>query len=187
MVEGKAFYAHKNIVSILSEKYRAMFTAGMKESQSQQVVPITHISYSVFEQIMRYLYSGEFSFREDEEENIDAIIDILRVADEEFLDDVKMKCEQRLIKLCSAQSFVYIDHIADLYNANRLKEFCQWYQRINPHISELVQSAHEEEGKANLDSLNAVSTPLCAMNKLPGPCYARDGQIGLQSNGESFI
>ena len=32
MVEGKAFYAHKNIVSILSEKYRAMFTAGMKES-----------------------------------------------------------------------------------------------------------------------------------------------------------
>lgn len=34
MVEGKPFYAHKNIVSILSEKYRAMFTAGMKESQS---------------------------------------------------------------------------------------------------------------------------------------------------------
>jgi len=34
MVENKPFYAHKNIVSILSEKYRAMFTAGMKESQS---------------------------------------------------------------------------------------------------------------------------------------------------------
>ena len=62
MVEGKPFYAHKNIVSILSEKYRAMFTAGMKESQSKQVVPITHISYAVFGQIMRYLYSGEFTF-----------------------------------------------------------------------------------------------------------------------------
>lgn len=32
MVEGKPFYAHKNIVSILSEKYRAMFKAGMLES-----------------------------------------------------------------------------------------------------------------------------------------------------------
>jgi len=32
MVEGKPFYAHKNIVSILSEKYRAMFKAGMQES-----------------------------------------------------------------------------------------------------------------------------------------------------------
>lgn len=100
MVEGKAFYAHKNIVSILSEKYRAMFTAGMKESQSQQVIPITHIDYKVFEQIMRYLYSGEFNFLEEEEDNIEVIIDILRVADEEFLGDVKMKCEQRLIELC---------------------------------------------------------------------------------------
>ena len=37
---------------------------------------------------MRYLYSGEFSFREGDEDNIETIIDILRVADEEFLDDV---------------------------------------------------------------------------------------------------
>jgi hypothetical protein len=35
MVEGKPFYAHKNIVSLLSEKYRAMFKAGMMESQNK--------------------------------------------------------------------------------------------------------------------------------------------------------
>ena len=52
------------------------------------MIPITHISYSVFEQIMGYLYRGEFNFREGDEENVDSIIDILRVADEEFLDDV---------------------------------------------------------------------------------------------------
>ena len=73
---------------------------------------------------MGYLYCGEFTFREGDVDNIEAIIDILRVADEEFLDDVKMNCEQRLIQLCSVQSFVYVDHVADLYNANRLKEFC---------------------------------------------------------------
>ena len=32
IVEGKPFYAHKNIISILCEKYRAMFKAGMLES-----------------------------------------------------------------------------------------------------------------------------------------------------------
>ena len=37
---------------------------------------------------MSYLYSGEFTFREGDEDNIETIIDILRVADEEFLDDV---------------------------------------------------------------------------------------------------
>ena len=91
MVEGKPFYAHKNIVSILSEKYRAMFKVGMMESQNQQVVPISHISYGVFEQIMGYLYRGEFTFKEGDEDNIEAIIDILRVADEEFLDDVSIE------------------------------------------------------------------------------------------------
>ena len=38
IVEGKPFYAHKSIISILSEKYRAMFKAGMMESQSNKSV-----------------------------------------------------------------------------------------------------------------------------------------------------
>ena len=37
---------------------------------------------------MGFLYSGEFSFKEGDEDNVEKIIDILRVADEEFLDDV---------------------------------------------------------------------------------------------------
>jgi len=37
---------------------------------------------------MGYLYRGEFTFKDEDENNIDTIIDILRVADEEFLDDV---------------------------------------------------------------------------------------------------
>lgn len=37
---------------------------------------------------MGYLYRGEFTFKEEDENNIEAIIDILRVADEEFLNDV---------------------------------------------------------------------------------------------------
>lgn len=99
---------------------------------------------------MGYLYSGEFSFLEEDQDNVETIIDILRVADEEFLDDVKMICEQRLIKLCTVQSFVYIFHVADLYNANRLKDFCLWYQRIYPQVNELLASVmggSEEEAK----------------------------------------
>ena len=60
----------------------------MLESQGSQVVPIENISYAVFEQIMHYLYTGDFSFEEKDVSNIDNLIDILRVADEEFLEDV---------------------------------------------------------------------------------------------------
>lgn len=122
------------------------------------MVPITHISYTVFEQIMGYLYRGEFTFREEDQDNIEAIIDILRVADEEFLDDVKMKCEQRLIELCSVPSFVYIDHVADMYNANRLKEFCQWFQRIHPQVANEVTVQHGSEEEVKIEQVNHQSS-----------------------------
>ncbi len=37
---------------------------------------------------MQYLYRGEFQFKEGEEDDINVVVNILRVADEEFLDDV---------------------------------------------------------------------------------------------------
>lgn len=58
-----------------------------------------------------------------------------------------MICEQRLIQLCNESTFVWIYHVADLYNANRLREYCQWFQRIHPQVNELLNSAHEEEAK----------------------------------------
>jgi len=61
IVEGRPFYAHKNIIQILSEKYRTMFMAGMAESTGQNtVIRIEHISYHIFELVMSYLYSGVF-------------------------------------------------------------------------------------------------------------------------------
>lgn len=59
------------------------------------------------------------------------MIEYLRVADEEFLDDIKMICEEKLKKLCNMQSFHLVCEAADLYNANRLKEYCAWFQRIH--------------------------------------------------------
>lgn len=55
-----------------------------------------------------------------------------------------MHCEKQLIKLCTLQNFVYIYQLADMYNANRLKEFCQWFLRINPDAKELLQVAEED-------------------------------------------
>ena len=55
-----------------------------------------------------------------------------------------MHCEKQLIKLCTLQNFVYIYQLADMYNANRLKEFCQWFLRINPDAKELLRAAEED-------------------------------------------
>ena len=162
IVEGKPFYAHKNIISVLSEKYKAMFQAGMLESQGKTEVTIEHIPYAVFEQIMHYLYTGDFSFKEKDRSNIDNLIDILRIADEEFLEEVKMMCEERLIKLCSMDNFVDICQVADMYNANRLKEFCAWFQRINPKVNELLYAQMQEDN--SLDNIGKEKQKLNSAN-----------------------
>ena len=91
VVEGKPFYAHKSIISILSEKYRAMFKAGMMESQTDKtMIRVDHISYPVFELIMKYLYTGYFEPCAEYLQSIEMMVDILRVADEEFLDEVSL-------------------------------------------------------------------------------------------------
>lgn len=63
LVDNKKFYGHKIIISQLSDKFKAMFsgsnTGGFIEAQ-KNVIKIDNISYNIFYQIMKYLYSGEF-------------------------------------------------------------------------------------------------------------------------------
>ena len=52
------------------------------------------MSYLVFSEIMRYLYTGKFEALQNfAHNNIDKVIEYLRVADKEYLDEVKMLCE----------------------------------------------------------------------------------------------
>ena len=70
MVEGKPFYGHKIIISQLSDKFKAMFSANSNVSgvsgggfieSKQNSITIDNISYPIFEQIMSYLYSGDLN------------------------------------------------------------------------------------------------------------------------------
>lgn len=55
---------------------------------------IDGVSYLVFSEIMRYLYTGKFEALQNvAHNNIDKVIEYLRVADKEYLDEVKMLCE----------------------------------------------------------------------------------------------
>jgi BTB/POZ domain-containing protein 11 len=143
MVENRPFYAHKVIVAQLSEKFRAMFSTGMRESSGAGgpvVVPIQNISYTVFGQIMHFLYTGDFVMdQEGVASSLDKIIEVLGVADAEFLDDIKMLCEQRLISHLNTDNFSIMCHYADIYNANRLKEYCAWFHRVHPSVDSQIE------------------------------------------------
>lgn len=73
------------------------------------------------------------SMQVDKQENsylnqaIDYLIDLLRAADEYLLEEVKNYCQFHLIKLIDDNTFLIIAETGELYNAERIVEYCQWY------------------------------------------------------------
>jgi hypothetical protein len=49
-------------VSLLSERFRTMLKVGMSESKTvgPTIVKINDISYPIFAELMKYLYTGKF-------------------------------------------------------------------------------------------------------------------------------
>ena len=81
---------------------------------------------------MQYLYSGKFDSlkqAKDAKSQMELAIEFLRVADVEFLDDIKIACELKLIELCDQSTYSELCEVAEKFNADRLKEFCGWYER----------------------------------------------------------
>ena len=77
-----------------------------------------------------------------------------------------MLCEERLIKLCHINNFLDVCQVADMYNANRLKEFCAWFQRINPKVNEILyqhmqadESSVDIHGKGDNDEKKLLKNP----------------------------
>ena len=108
-----------------------MFSNGMIESK-QREIEIPNISYPVFSSIMHYLYTGDFHFGADlegQEHSLEYLFEFLRVSDEYILEDVKTCCEKYLIDFLTAENYHLIAEQAELYNADRLREYCSWFFR----------------------------------------------------------
>lgn len=128
IVEGKKYFAHKLVLSLISDHFRSMFKSGMVEAKKQEIV-IEDVSYPIFSSIMNFLYTGEFQFgaeMEGQEHSVDHLHEFLRVSDKYMLEDVKLECEIRLKDYVGTQP--RIQEWAEMYNADNLKAYCEWYQ-----------------------------------------------------------
>lgn len=69
---------------------------------------------------------------------VDYLIDFLRVADEYLLEAVKNHCQIELIKLIDENTYQTISEMGELYNAELIYEYCQWFQRRKFSLYNLV-------------------------------------------------
>ena len=60
---------------------------------------------------------------------VDLLIDFLRVSDEYLLEELKNNCKAELIKLIDEYTYHTISEMGELYNADRIVDYCQWFKR----------------------------------------------------------
>jgi speckle-type POZ protein len=126
-VGGRVFPAHKNILAARSQYFAAMFKHPTKEQSTNQV-KIDDIEPEVFDQLLRFIYTGRVPL--DKLETMAA--GLLIAADKYLLDQLKMKCENYLLSQISPDNCVILLLHGDLQNpAEYLKKAAKFFRR-NP-------------------------------------------------------
>ena len=83
---------HRCVLASRSVKFKMMFESELKEG-SQEVVPIDSQNPELFKKMLNWIYSSEIDFPEED----NAIFELVLLADEYFLEDLRRKCEDELL------------------------------------------------------------------------------------------
>jgi len=92
-----------------------MFLSPMKESESEKVD--IKASPEAFEALLQYIYTDEFEL--DSEEHL---VELLGLADQYILPEVKYECEDRLTELIEVDNACDMFYVGHLYSKKLLKE-----------------------------------------------------------------
>jgi hypothetical protein len=137
VVQGRKVYGHKMVLSIVSDCFRAMFTAGFRESEALEI-QIPDCSYSAFLAVMEYIYTGQTpkldlitistSIGRDVVD-VSWVVEILELSDRFFLDHLKQICETILEPAVNAETVDSLVQVAQKTNACQLQAVCEHFLR----------------------------------------------------------
>ncbi|KAJ7571539.1 hypothetical protein O6H91_01G166000 [Diphasiastrum complanatum] len=117
LVEGRRFYAHRITLLASSDAFRAMFDGGYKEREAKDI-EIPNISWTVFELMMRCIYTGTV------EVTADVAQDLLRAADQYLLEGLKRLCEYSIAQDLTVENIASVYDLAEAYHALSLRHTC---------------------------------------------------------------
>ena len=124
---GRKFAAHKNILTMRSPVFGAMFRHPTKEMQSNQV-EVKDVDPDVFQEILRFIYTGK-----TQSTAMDKMAPgILAAADKYLLEDLKSWCETHLIRQMSAENCLELLSLTIHHPAEHLKKYAIDYFRRHP-------------------------------------------------------
>ncbi|CAH2242700.1 jg11430 [Pararge aegeria aegeria] len=128
-VEGRLFYGHKIVLVSESSRLRAMLapprtSADALAANAPPLVQINDIRYHIFEQVMKYLYSGGCAGLAVPESDV---LEVLAAASFFQLLPLQRHCEARAAKSVDLHNLVSVYIHAKVYGATQLLEYCQGF------------------------------------------------------------
>ncbi|CAG7666507.1 unnamed protein product [Allacma fusca] len=121
--------SHRVIVAARCDWFRRALLSGMKESIQKRIV-IHDCSVAVFQQFLRYVYTGQFGTDVSE-----YLSELIALADRYEIDGLKSSCEQELaLRHLDENSVIYLLSMADQFNARSLRRSCMEYIASNPGV-----------------------------------------------------
>ncbi|XP_065209104.1 speckle-type POZ protein-like isoform X1 [Planococcus citri] len=123
-VKEKNYLVHKAILAIRSSVFDAMFRNDMQESSKNRIV-INDLEEEIFEEMLHYIYTGKTK-------NLDELaFELLPVANKYDLKELRIMCENVLLKKLSADNAVKILILADVHHAEGLKKGTLEFIKVN--------------------------------------------------------
>lgn len=121
MVEGRPVYAHRAMLSVRCDHFRAMFASGMKESREAEIV-LHDISYNTFTNLMQFIYTDTVDV------SADGAIELYVAADLYTMSRLKALCESIVQKGITVDNAAYLLTTADsLPHARTMQDLCLRY------------------------------------------------------------
>jgi len=131
-VEGRIVHAHKAILMVRSEFFRAMLLSGMKETtDGGGPIELPNISYAVFMKVLEFLYTDCIR-----QTNLDLGIHLMMASEQFMLDRLKALCEDLIRSDISVETVIAILITSHRHNALSLKELALEF--IQSHLDDPV-------------------------------------------------
>ena len=111
------FHCHRNILSVRSPVFEAMFESEMRENRSQEVI-IRDMKPDVVREMLHFIYNGATS---TETVMDDTGNDLLAAADRYQLNCLLNKCEEKLCSSLEVSNSLELLFLADLHHASKLR------------------------------------------------------------------
>lgn len=136
VVGDRVVYAHKVIITRLSEYFRHMLAGNMRESV-ENCIEIKGVRYSVFKVLLKYLYTGEAEVgagTEGQELSIGYLLEVLLAADGFLIMPIVRKCELLLKPKVTNDNVHEIQSAVETLTSHYIKSYCSWYQKLSESI-----------------------------------------------------